>query len=528
MAYILLFCSVISVMTGVMAAETSYTYRLNESTEYMDKTYVFTLVDQQVGTEVSAFCAEYSAPTFDTKRGLIDWVDYRAYGLEEIYEAETAGRIRAIMSTAGPHLEALEVISYFENRLGIMDVTYEEVVSAVQYAVWYFTDELMIVPSSENGYDMYKHLISLPPTSSVQATDLIRYTPVHMTAVSSGKIIEIVFQYDVSGYSGANARHSFTKDIEMLYGAKVDVDKSDAGLTTVTLQIPLDSPDEHFDFDVIIEGSRPMSGDVYAFSPDVRGEVQSMVGYTRRNSTVGLDTKSYNYTYTTYGLTIENDGKTVTNGFHSGSYVSISDIENLNPSGKIKHSFDGWFYKSGSKVESVGVVMDGPKHVVAEYSSIGSTDPDGGDQPDSGDTDIIADDDIPEGIIDNPFDPNPDHPADPNNGPNEPVIIEDPGIPQVSPEVMEPPYGPDGFDGEGDFFYYISRFVDSGGVPFVIFFLLGILALLIGMYLRQQEEREMEQAVEAAGPVVMTGMINRQEDDQELYHENPFHGEEEI
>ena len=38
----------------------------------------------------------------------------------------------------------------------------------------------------------------------------------------------------------------------------------------------------------------------------------------------------------------------------------------------------------------------------------------------------------------------------------------------------------------GNLFYSINRFIQSDGIPLFIFFLLGILALLIGIYLKQR------------------------------------------
>lgn len=556
LALLLCLLSVVTI-TAMAGTLSSHTYRLVDSTEYMDKTYVFTLQNQQVETSVQAFCAEYAAPTFDAKRGLIDWIDYNVYELEQVFDYDIAGRIRSIMSTAGPQIEQEVAIDYFQDHLGIMNVSYEDIVSAVQYSVWYYTDDLMIVPSSENGYDIYKHLITLPPTSTVQPTDLIRLTPIQIVENYNGDQVTMVYQYDTSGYS-AEVAHRYNIDIKTQFNAVEEVTKTNSGLRTVSLTFPLLEDDVAIEFDVIVEGRRRLTSDIYSFTPEDRGTLQSMVGFTRLDESIGLDSKHHSFQYVKHGLTIENDGLIVNESFVSGRQVGMSEIENLNPSGKIQHTFDGWYHKSGGKMNADGVFMDGPQHITAKYSPVsgsgsesgggsnpdGGSDPDGGNNPDGGsnpdgsdpdqstedpsddpeqpDTDIIADEHIPEGIIDNPFKIDPDEPV---KGVGELEVIDDPDIPLVSPEIMNPPYGPEGFEGEGEFFYYINRFAETGGVPFVIFFLLGVLALGLGAYLSQNQDNSKEEVAIGAGVSGITDLVNDVSIPSKAYHDNPFHDE---
>lgn len=538
-------------IVSVGAAIQSHTYRLKDSTEYMDKTYVFRLERQEDNSYVNGFCAEYSAPTFDGKRGLIDWVDFRVYPLEDKFDNEKAGRIRSIMTKAGPHLEPTELVTDLQESLGIMDVEYEQVVSAVQYAVWYYTDELMIVPSSENGYDIYKYLISLPPSYSDANTDLIRLNMMNRALNPQTQKLVFEYQYDSSGQD-TQTGHQYSKDIVAVYGAVESIIKQN-DITTVTITIPVTSTDVAIDFDVTVNGSRSSYGDVYAYAPDEQGSVQAMVAYASYDTFSQLDTKNLDLTYTAHGLRVDNDGRTVIQSYEEGQTVGLSEIEELNPSGKSGFTFAGWYYYgTDTQVMNNGVYMDGPKHIVARYSR--TTDPDdnnGGGNPDDNDPDgnnpddndpdgnnpddnepdeTIDDDTIPESNPDDPFGLNPDDsspndPVNPSDG-DEPVDIPDEDTPKSVPEDFEPPYAPEGYKGDSELFYYINRFAESGGVPFLIFFLLGVLALLIGFLIKHQQKKEQEEALLDDDMLIADGEVIRLSKSKSLmpkhYNDNPF------
>jgi TQXA domain-containing protein len=115
-------------------------YHLSEGVEYLDKTFVYEVINTANGNKVLALCAEKEAPTYDAKKGLMTWVDYKSYNLEEIFTDKASKQVRSIIFEVGPHRGKAVVVNEMKETTGLDELTYEEIVSAMQYAIWFYTD----------------------------------------------------------------------------------------------------------------------------------------------------------------------------------------------------------------------------------------------------------------------------------------------------------------------------------------------------------------------------------------------------
>jgi hypothetical protein len=140
----------------------------------MDKTFVYTIKNVANGNLSKTLCAEKDAPTYDVKKGLMTWVDYKRTSLESLFGIENGAHIRSVMEIAGPHLNQEDVIKWLEERTMLVGLTYDDVVSAAQYAIWFYSDEDFRIPSTTMGEDLYRYFVMLEPTYQPMETNLIR------------------------------------------------------------------------------------------------------------------------------------------------------------------------------------------------------------------------------------------------------------------------------------------------------------------------------------------------------------------
>ena len=460
-------------------------YTLYGATEYMDGTYVFLLDDMK--TQV--VCGEYNVPTFDPKHGLIDWIDLYETTLETIYETDRAEHIRAIVNFAGLQHDEEQIVNLIEERLGIMDVTYEQWVSAMQYALWYYSDDLTRVPSSENGEDIYRYLISLPPVPYEPIADAIHLEqPVVIDEEEN--LIEVNYEY--WSEDPGTVSHFYDIDIASIYGARENV-LEEEGHTVVTLTIPIKNV-ETIEFTVYVDGTTLKQPDVYAYVPQIRGTLQAMIGYMALEKEVPLTHKQQNFIYES---TNSEESTGPGGGTNPDEDTNPDDNDNpddgTNPGGS--DNPDGGTNPGGN--DNPGDDTDpsdnsnpdnGTDPENHDNPEIDHNGPDGIDEPEGGDLiEEILPDDIPEGI------PSLD-PFDEDGLPSDPEIDDD-SIPQASPELSSSGHPVDLGD-EGTIHYMINRFVQSGGVPFIIFMFMGIVALGLGTYLRQKSREDAGEDIE--------------------------------
>lgn len=477
-------------------------YRLVSSTEYMDNTYTFTLDPQG---QLKVICGEYAAPTFDPKYGLIDWVDLYEQDLELVYGQEIAGKIRAIISVAGPHIKESWLVTYFSERLGIEEVTYEEIMSACQYAIWYYTDQVTKVPTSENGEDVYKYLIALTGVTQPAEDEITLRGP---KIESNENELVVTFSYHTQGPSRLEEMYSIDP---MIYGG-LKRSKAITNGQEVTWTFPKSSNNMKIDFTIYVDGEGLFVPKVKAYAPAVKGTLQTMVGYQVTGDHEALDHKKIEILYKRHELIIENQDHLIKGGYDQGLLLAKEWIETKSRPLKEGFDFTGWVYAANNKPVSFPLIMDGPKHIKATYkinpqepgpgqdpnvtdqgnnSDLpGGSDPNSPDLPnpdggEDGEADLemdLPDDPTPEGLPDGQVG-SPDQPMNPESLPDDP-------LPESNPELKGNLKVND-LSGHGPIRYYFNRLAKSGGIPFIIFMLFGLSALALGAYIRRgQAEKD--------------------------------------
>lgn len=458
-------------------------YHLSDGVEYLDKTFVYEVVNTANGNTVLALCAEKDAPTYDAKKGLMTWVDYRVYNLEEIFDEDVSKQVRAIIDEVGPQREETVVVTEMKETTGLDQLTYAEIVSAMQYAIWYYTDGVLTIPSTENGEALYRLLVTLPPAETEVITDVVNINV--EPAQRREDLGLIIIEYNYNSNVPAELAHVYSKNIVTTYNAKEFVTKED-GVTSVRIEIPIITEDMTVDFEVTVKGTLETAGVVTAFAPDERGESQMLVGYNQLENTVTVSNGSSKLAYKAYRLVLIDEEDVTRNGYTDGSFVTLSEINELNQVGRDGKTFVGWFDENDIVVTS-GVVMDRNRELHAVYESDEPTDtatPDS-DNPDS----ETPDSDNPDESTPDSNNPD-DNTPDGNNPDGNTPDGTDGDLPdETTPEQLTPvvPDGPDEDlpeeetpeDGTG----WIPN---TGGIPLLIFFVLGSVSLSIGILLRRR------------------------------------------
>ncbi len=456
-------------------------YRLKNGEAYMDQTFVYTIEGQENGAEIQVLCAEMDAPTYDMKKGLITWIDYKAYSPEFIFGTDAGGHIRAILELAGPHLNQESVVEELKELTGISELTYDEVVSAMQYAIWFYSDEDFRIPTSNNGEDLYRYLVTLPPVDGEETKDMPNVSDLIYTYDEESN--QIVIQFHYWGPDGSKLNHTYSKNIVTNYNGRESV-SIDNGVYYVTLKIPRVTMSMDIDFEVKVSGQVASEEGAIVFAPDKEGSVQMLVGIGNPKQMYTMRTKTKKIKYRTYRL-ILNDGQDQTITSHKAdTMVSLMEINTINPTGRNGYRFDGWQDESNLIVFE-GVLMDRDRVLNALYTKIKKDEdlpdeqlpenpPNGGDdepddegpKPDGGN----PDDEGSEPDNSNPDDKEPkpdrDYPDDSDNKPDdENLDIND----EKLPENDNPGWMP-----------------STGGIPLLIFVTSGSIALIIGIYLRKK------------------------------------------
>lgn len=448
-------------------------FHLVSGTEYMDKTFIYSIKDTVTSNLTRVVCAEKDAPTYDTKKGLMTWVDYKSYQLEEIFDTNTSRHIRAILTEAGPEKDRDQVVTRLKETLGMVDLTYDEVISAMQYAIWYYSDNDFRIPSTSNGEDLYKHFVSLEGVSSNLSTDFISISVDSVERKSK----DIVIQYHYSGNSKVNIEPSYSMDIKSIYKAKETI-KLDGDRTSVILEIPITANELKIDFDIIVGGTIKEANQYAAFVPDERGSAQILVGYLKQEDLIAADSKRASVHYQAYELTLNDDGDIVKKGFSEGTTVTIDMINELNPTGKQGYTFDGWY--EGSTQVTKQIIMNKNRRLDAKYSSSPSTpgnggNPGGGGTPGTGDNPSGGG---TPGTGDNPGGGGTPGTGDNPSGNDTPTVAKDPDepipddpVPQDVPSLITT----------------ITSWPKTGGVPLLVFMVCGSISISIGILMKRQK-----------------------------------------
>lgn len=450
-------------------------YHLSDGVEYLDKTFVYEVVNTSTGNTVLALCAEKEAPTYDAKKGLMTWVDYRVYYLEEIFDEDVSKQVRAIVDEVGPQREESVVVTEMKETTGLDQLTYEEIVSAMQYAIWFYTDGVLTTPTTENGEALYRLLVTLPP-----AEDNVEQNVVNITVDSIERredLGKILMNYHYDSDVPAELSHVYSPNIITTYNAKETVTREN-GVTSVKIEVPIISHDMTIDFDVTVKGTLETAGVVTAFAPDERGESQMLVGFNQLENTIAVRNGSRKLAYKAYRLILEDEDDVTRNGFTDQTFVTLAEINDLNQVGREGKKFLGWFDENGIIVTN-GVVMDRNRKLHAVYESNTPA--------------TVPDETIPEGNNpggNTPGGNNPDTNTPDTNTPTETVVVvEDPKVPEQStPELPNEPDEEIPFTEEETPeevpFGWIPK---TGGVPLLIFLVLGSVTLCVGVILRRRK-----------------------------------------
>lgn len=450
------------------------TYNLKDGDAYMDKTFIYEVESSDGQTTALTICAEKDAPTYDGKKGLITWIDYKAYRPEEIFGESDGKQIRAILELAGPHKDSQLVVEDLKERTGIGALTYDEVVSAMQYAIWFYSDDDFRIPSTSNGEDLYKYFVTLPPEDETVSDSVLRVSDA--TIVEDKENNDVIIQFNYSSTGGSNLTHSYSKNLVTNYNAVETVTENN-GVYYVTLTIPKFSQSMTIDFEVAVKGKIKESTETVVFAPDEKGSVQMVVGIASLKDTKSMKPKSLRIHYRSYRMILKDyDEQTITS-HKDGDFVSLSEIQEINPTGREGYTFEGWFDENQLQVME-GILMDSDRVLTAQYDLIVVETPDlpdeetpqeelpNGVEPDepSDEEDVVAydpdDQDPNEGEGTLPDDSNPE------DVPDDVVTIED----ETLPADETPGWMP-----------------STGGIPLLIFVTTGSVAIIIGLYIRKSQ-----------------------------------------
>ena len=458
-------------------------YHLSDGVEYLDKTFVYEVINTSTGNKVLALCAEKDAPTYDAKKGLMTWVDYRVYNIEEIFDKDVSKQVRAIIDEVGPQREESVVVTEMKETTGLDELTYEEIVSAMQYAIWYYTDGVLTTPTTENGEALYRLLVTLPPAENKYETQVVNINVEPAQRREDLGIIIIEYNYDSN--VPTELAHVYSKNIVTTYNAKEIVTKEN-GVTSVRIEIPIITEDMAIDFDVTVKGTLDTVGMVTVFAPDERGESQMLVGYNQLENTVKVSNGSQKLAYKAHRLVLKDEEDVTRNGYTDGSFVTLSEINDLNQVGRDGKTFIGWFDENDIVITS-GVVMDRNRELHAVYesedttTSVPNTDqgtPEG-NTPDGG----TPDNDTPDGA-DTPDGGTPDNTTPEGKTPDGTTNIPE----ESTPEKLTPeePDQPDEDIPEEDTPEGTGWIPKTGGIPLLIFLVLGSVSLSVGILLRRR------------------------------------------
>jgi len=477
-------------------------FHLVSGKEYMDKTFVYTIEDIQSLEKSMVMCAEKNAPTYDAKKGLMTWVDYTSYQLEEIFTNEASKHIRAILMEAGPQKDPDQVVNHLRETLGMTSLTYDEVVSAMQYAIWFYSDNDFRIPSTSNGEDLYRHFVSLEGKTSEFKTDFVQVVVDEIKRNNEKQVIIVKYHY--SGNDKASLKHAYSKDLFSLYKAKESISNSE-GTTYVTLTMPITANELKINFDISVTGTLKEATQMAAFVPEKRGSAQILVGYLRQSNRLYVDEKKAQVNYQAYELILNDDGEQVKRGFTDGTVVTLEMIESLNPTGKNGYIFDGWFEEN--RKMTTEVIMNKNRRLDSQYhkdTSPGGETP-GGNIPDenvpgnnspgggtpTGNTpgDSTPGSNNPNGNTPEGSTPNGNTPegSTPNGntpgnntpdggtpgGDNPEELIEDPEIPEDVPAKLPP------------IFTKLTEWPKTGGIPLIMFLVFGTISISIGILFRR-------------------------------------------
>ncbi len=447
-------------------------YRLKDGEAYMDQTFIYS-VEGQEGREILVLCAEMNAPTYDEKKGLMTWIDYKVYSPEDIFGLDAGGHIRSILELAGPHLDSDQVVEELKELTGISELTYDEVVSAMQYGIWFFSDQDFRIPTSSNGEDLYRYFVTLPPSNGEVNQEMPNVSQPEYTVDEEENQILIDFNY--SGPSGSNLSHSYSTNIVTNYNGKESIRVED-GVYYVRLTIPRVTMSMDIDFEVTVSGTMPPGQEALVFAPEERGSVQMLVGIGDLGKNRSMRPRTREIRYRSYRL-ILNDGSEQTITSHrEDTIVTLDEINYINPTGKSGFRFDGWLDESGLIVFE-GVLMDHDRVLDALYSQIINQEQE------------LPDEDLPtenpEGVDPEGDKSNPggDEPEGDSNNPGG----EDPDGDDSNPDGQEPEEQDLDLDDES-----IPEdsnpgwMPNTGGVPLLIFVTSGSIALILGVYLRKK------------------------------------------
>jgi len=432
-------------------------YHLSKGVEYLDKTFVYEVINTSNGNKVLALCAEKEAPTYDVKKGLMTWVDYKVYNLEEIFDDNISKQVRAIIDKVGPQREMTVVVNEMKEATGLDELTYEEVVSAMQYAIWFYTDGVLTRPTTENGEALYRLLVTLPPAETKLKTDVVNIMVDLVQRRDDLGVITIDYHYNSD--IPAELAHVYSKNILITYNAKETVTHSN-GVTSVKIEVPIITEDMTVDFDVIVKGTLEMAGVVTAFAPDERGESQILVGFNQLSNTIAVSKSSQRLVYKAYRLVLKDEDDVTRKGYTEGSFVTLSDINELNQVGRDGKRFIGWFDENNIVVTS-GVVMDRNRELHAVYESdalVSIPDPVAPDGNTPNQITMLPDPEIPEKLT--PEEPTPEEPTIP-----EEILIPEEDTPEDVP------------------FGWIPK---TGGIPILIFVVLASVSISSGVILRRK------------------------------------------
>lgn len=438
-------------------------FNLSRGVEYIDKTFVYEMINHQTNESVYTLCAQKDAPTYDSKKGLMTWVDYSVYQLEEQFTVSASGHIRAILEVAGPQLNQEDVVNKLKATTGIEELTYEEVVSAMQYAIWYYTDNDFTIPSTSNGEDLYRYFVTLPEVPNSFEDDVVQ---IFTDKVERDKQSEkIIIEFHYTGLKKANIQHSYSKDIIEVYGAVENI-VYDGNRTNVSLEIPIVEEEFEINFQVTVKGTLKTFQQALAFAPEVDKSAQKQVGVKPIKS-FAVVPKSAAFSYLSYQLTLDDDGDVTKNGFRSGTYISINEMNELNQVGKDGYKFIGWFNED-NVVVTEGVTMNRNRYLHAVYEMNESRDKDSSSKEET-----PVEEDSTKDRTSNKEDVPKDSEEETN--------LDNPDIPSGLDKPDDTENIPDGklpFDITG----FIPK---TGGVPLLIFMVAGSVTLSIGILLKR-------------------------------------------
>jgi len=488
---VVLFTVLMSV--SVSGLEDDEIYHLRQGEEHMDKTFVYDVESEDADKVLKGMCAEMKAPTYDSKKGLITWIDYKVYSLEEVFGQEKGGHIRAILNTAGPQLVEEDVVAFLKERTGISKLTYDEVVSAMQYATWYYTDDDFRIPSTSNGEDLYRYFITLPIEREVDAYDVVDLESSDMVKNSKGDKILMQFSYKDNG---ANLSHRYSVNLSTVYNAKEEVEKID-GKTVVTLTFPVITESMAIDFDVTIYGTMKEVTDIMVLAPEVKGSLQMLVASNTLKNSVKVQAKKKSFRFRSYRLILDDDGDKSRSSHDEGEFLTVDDLNDINQVGKNGYTFIGWFDES-NMIVSEGITMNMDRYLTAVYAkdkdqavedvsnSNDSGNPNDGSDPNDGSNPSDPKD---ESSLDSPSDTDDVNSIDQVSDMDNEINSSDSDVGRQDEFTDEdlPADGPkDDIADEGTPFGWMPK---TGGIPLLIFLLVGSLTLIGGGYLRKKRQR---------------------------------------